>query len=660
MKQTPTADELEQKIRELEQKVHELENTGNQYRYLVDSTSDSLYLVDEMCRYLFMNNNHLQRLKLTRWNIVGHSYNDFHSAQQSKEFAEKIKEVFSTGQSILDEHLSIRENDYFLRTFSPVRESGEESKIIAVAVVSKNITRRRLAEEALQKSEEKYRLLIENSNETIFIIREGRIKFANSRLGQLTGYNTEELTDTMFIDLVLPEDQDMVDERQKSALRRENFTGRYSFRIVNKASSTIWVEASSVGIIWENEPVTLNFMHDVTKQKKTEVRLFQAQKMESIGTLAGGIAHDFNNLLMGIQGHASLALLQMDRQMPGYEHLKTIETLVISGSDLTKQLLGFARGGKYEVKAVDLNALIYKTSETIGRTKKEIKIHRNLTPDLWLADIDQGQIEQVLLNLYVNAWQAMPGGGELYLATSNVILEENRHKPSDGKNGHYVKISVTDTGVGMDEKTKERIFEPFFTTKEMGRGTGLGLASVYGIIKNHNGFINVYSEKGQGTTFNIYLPISTQKEIKDQIKQQDVKIVKGTETILIVDDEAMIISVSRELLKSLEYTVLTAQDGPAAIAIYKESKDHIDLVILDMVMPEMSGGEVFDQLKKINPDVKVLLSSGYSLNGQASKIINRGCVGFIQKPFTISDISSQLRKIFDAIPAINQSSRTVL
>jgi len=372
MKQTPTADELEQRIRELEQKLHELENTGNQYRYLVDSTSDSLYLVDEMCRYLFMNNNHLQRLKLTKENIVGHPYNDFHSAQQSKEFAKKIKEVFSTGQSILDEHLSIHKNDYFLRTFSPVRESEEENKIIAVAVVSKDITGRRLAEEALQKSEEKYRLLIENSNEAIFIIREGRIKFANSRLQQLTGYNTEELTDILFINLVLSEDQDMVYERQKNALRRENFTGHYSFRLINKVSSAIWVEASSVGIIWENEPATLNFMHDVTKQKKTEARLFQAQKMESIGTLAGGIAHDFNNLLMGIQRHASLALLQMDQQMPSYEHLKTIETLVMSGADLTKQLLGFARGGKYEVKAVDLNALIYKTSETIGRTKKEM------------------------------------------------------------------------------------------------------------------------------------------------------------------------------------------------------------------------------------------------------------------------------------------------
>jgi signal transduction histidine kinase/ActR/RegA family two-component response regulator len=441
----------------------------------------------------------------------------------------------------------------------------------------------------------------------------------------------------------------MVLELQESCLQGENPSINYSFRITNKQGMTLWVETNSVGINWDNEPAILNSMRNITKQKRTEARLFQAQKMESIGTLAGGIAHDFNNLLMGIQGHASLALLHMDPQNANFEHLKTIETLVTSGADLTKQLLGFARGGKYEVKTVDLNLLIQKTSETIGRTKKEIKIHRNFQNDLWPVDVDHGQIEQVLLNLYVNAWQAMPGGGNLYLETKNVFVEESHFKPYVTMNGHYVKISVTDTGVGMDEKTKERIFEPFFTTKEMGRGTGLGLASVYGIIKNHNGFINVYSEKGQGTTFNIYLPASPKKDTHDKDKDVDGDnvISKGTETILLVDDEAMILTVGSEILKTLGYTILTAQDGSSAIDLYKNSKENIDLVILDMVMPEMSGGEIFDELKKINPLVKVLLSSGYSLNGQASRIIKRGCVGFIQKPFTIRDIASQLREIID-------------
>lgn len=641
-------DNLERKIQELELKLQQLENTESQYRYLVDSTSDSLYLVDEKCRYLFMNHNHQLRLNLPSEEIIGRFFSDFHSPPQSKEFTRDVKEVFATGESIQDEHISTHTNSYFLRTLSPVRDSGEKKKIIAVAVVSKDITERRRAEEALKKSEEKYRLLIENSNEAIFIIQNDRIKFANSRVSQLLGNKIDELTDILFINLVIAEDRDMVHERQKSCLSGNNSTSNYSFRIISKDGSTYWVETNSVNISWDNEPAILNFMRDITRQKKTEARLFQAQKMESIGTLAGGIAHDFNNLLMGIQGHASLALLHMDTENPNHEHIKTIESLVMSGADLTKQLLGFARGGKYEVKAADLNTLIYKTSETIGRTKKEIKIQRNLANDLWLADIDQGQIEQVLLNLYVNAWQAMPGGGELYLSTANVVMDENRFKPYGGRNGHYVKISVTDTGVGMDEKTKERIFEPFFTTKEMGRGTGLGLASVYGIIKNHNGFINVYSEKGQGTTFNIYLPVSARKEITQQKENQSAEIVGGTETILIVDDEAMIINIGREILKTLGYTILTAQSGPAALDIYRQSEIKIDLIILDMVMPEMGGGDVFDKLKKIDPDVKVLLSSGYSLNGHASKIIDRGCVGFIQKPFTIREIASQLRKILDA------------
>jgi nitrogen-specific signal transduction histidine kinase/ActR/RegA family two-component response regulator len=391
-------------------------------------------------------------------------------------------------------------------------------------------------------------------------------------------------------------------------------------------------------------------MRDITKQKKTETRLLQAQKMESIGTLAGGIAHDFNNLLMGIQGHTSLSLLKLNKNDVHYEHLhehiKTIETLVSSGANLTKQLLGFARGGKYEVKRADLNTLIEKTSKTIGRTKKEISIHRNLEKDLWPTDVDEGQIEQVLLNLFVNAWQAMPNGGDLYIETKNILLDEDRFKVYSKRKGRYVKISVTDTGIGMDEKTKERIFEPFFTTKEMGHGTGLGLASVYGIIKNHNGFINVYSEKGKGATFNIYLPASSAGDEKDEYRASDVADdILCTETILLVDDEDMVLNVAGDMLKTMGYTVMTASDGSTAVNTYSDHHQRIDLVMLDMVMPDMSGGDVFDEIKRINPQAKVLLSSGYSLNGQASRIMERGCDGFIQKPFTLDEISTRLRQI---------------
>jgi two-component system cell cycle sensor histidine kinase/response regulator CckA len=249
------------------------------------------------------------------------------------------------------------------------------------------------------------------------------------------------------------------------------------------------------------------------------------------------------------------------------------------------------------------------------------------------------------LNLYVNAWQAMPGGGDLYLESENIILHEGYTKSFFVAPGKYVKISVTDTGIGMDEKTRERIFEPFFTTKEMGRGTGLGLATVYGIIKGHNGYINVYSEKDKGTTFTIYLPASA-KAVAPEIKAPE-KLLTGHETILFVDDEDVIIAVNRDILESLGYRVRSAKSGHEAIEIYKADSNKIDLVILDMVMPEMGGGETFDGLKEINPDVKVILSSGYTLNGQAIKIMERGCHAFIQKPFTILSISQKVRDVLD-------------
>jgi two-component system, cell cycle sensor histidine kinase and response regulator CckA len=652
MESKPTYEELEQKIAELTERVREQIGIENQYRNLVDSTSDSLYLVDVDGRYLFMNNNHAQRLNISKAKIAGLSYKDFHSPEQIIQFEAKVKTVYETGISIHDEHQSFRDDKYFLRTFSPVRDSVDPKNIIAISVISKDITKRRKIEEALLKSEEKYRQLIEYSSEAIFIITDGKITYANHRTEKMLGYPMDDLRLISFINLIISEDREMFFERQKAVLQGDISTVNNSFRIMNKEGLTIWVAVNSVSILWENVPATLNFMRDITKQKKTETRLLQAQKMESIGTLAGGIAHDFNNLLMGIQGHTSLALLKLSKNDPNYDHVKTIETLVMSGANLTKQLLGFARGGKYEVKRADLNDLIDKTSQTIGRTKKEIKIHRHLEDNLWPTDIDQGQIEQVLLNLFVNAWQAMPGGGDLYIETKNTLLDENRFKAYSGKGGRYVKISVTDTGIGMDEKTRERIFEPFFTTKEMGRGTGLGLASVYGIIKNHNGFINVYSEKGQGSTFNIYFPASVKKDEKDKSPESDLPVDMSpcTETILLVDDEAMILDVAGKMIHTLGYTVITAQDGHTAVDLYKQQQEGIDLVILDMVMPDMSGGEVFDEIKKMNPTAKVLLSSGYSLNGQASRIIERGCDGFIQKPFTISDISKQLRKILGQRP----------
>jgi two-component system, cell cycle sensor histidine kinase and response regulator CckA len=403
--------------------------------------------------------------------------------------------------------------------------------------------------------------------------------------------------------------------------------------------------------VFDNDHVVSEMVvisRDITEIKRLEDQLSQAQKMEAIGTLAGGIAHDFNNLLMGIQGRTSLMKADIDALHPWVEHLNGIEDCVRNATDLTRQLLGFARGGKYEVKPVNLNELIYQHNRMFGRTKREVAIHSKLGEGLWTAEVDAGQIKQVLLNLYVNAWQAMPGGGDLYIQTENVEIGSDYLQPFEIKPGRYVKTSVTDTGVGMDQATCKRIFEPFFTTKHMGRGTGLGLASVYGIIKNHGGFINVYSEQGKGTTFSFYLPASDRDALHESERVEE--IVPGRGKILLVDDEELVLQVGQKMLETLGYEVLVAAGGQEAVRIFDEHHREIDAVILDMVMPGLGGGETFDQLKQIRGDVRVILSSGYSLNGTATEIMNRGCRGFIQKPFTLNQLSQTLEDVLQGTP----------
>ncbi|RLB36587.1 MAG: hypothetical protein DRH12_15575 [Deltaproteobacteria bacterium] len=377
------------------------------------------------------------------------------------------------------------------------------------------------------------------------------------------------------------------------------------------------------------------------RRAELESKLQEAQKMKALGTLAGGIAHDFNNILMGIQGNTSLMLLDLDPSHSHYEKLKNTEQYVLRGSELTRQLLGFARGGKYEVKPTALNELIQKSAEMFGRTKKEISINYSFQDNLWTVNVDQGQIEQVLLNLFVNAWQAMPGGGHLYISTQNVEITD---PPSDEISpGKYVKTSVRDTGIGMDQKTMKRIFDPFFTTKEMGRGTGLGLASAYGIIRNHDGFFEVESKVGEGSTFSFCLPASN-CAVANQDRGEEKRLFRGNETILVVDDEAAVLDVACGMLEKLGYDVLPANSGQEAIRLYGEAKDRVDLVLLDVIMPGMSGRETFENLRKIDPGVKVLLCSGYSVAGEASKIIAMACSGFVQKPYDIYKLSQKIRE----------------
>ncbi|MFH1148284.1 MAG: PAS domain S-box protein [Pseudomonadota bacterium] len=399
----------------------------------------------------------------------------------------------------------------------------------------------------------------------------------------------------------------------------------------------------------DREGKTVGFTHtlkDITKSKQLELSFHQAMRMESIATLAGGIAHDFNNLLMGIQGYTSLMMNSLPPTHNHYDMLKRIEASVTSGAELTKQLLGFARKGKYDVKPVSLNEIIRKSLAIFGRARKEIIIGEKYREDLWAIEGDQGQIEQVLLNLYVNAWQAMPAGGELHLETDNLVVTEDVISPLNLDSGKYVRVSVADTGIGMDEKTQQRIFDPFFTTKEMGRGTGLGLASAYGIIKNHGGIITVKSRVGYGTVFTIYLPASD-KEITPDIPPGKAEMEKGSETILLIDDQQIVLEVGKELLDALGYNAILARSGHEAVEVYKQRINEIDLVIIDMIMPGMDGGETYDVLKRLNPGIKTILSTGYSIDGDAAEIMKQGVNAFIQKPFSMKDLANKIREVLD-------------
>jgi two-component system, cell cycle sensor histidine kinase and response regulator CckA len=515
------------------------------------------------------------------------------------------------------------------------------------------MNKRRAADDALRASEEKYRTILESIEEGYFETDlEGNFTFFSDPFCKILGWSRNELMGTNTSKYTTPETRQKMDQisaRIKKTGVPENVA---DYVITRPDGNRVTLELSFALMKDQGErPIGFRgVLRDVSERLKSEEekrrlenQLQQAQKMESIGTLAGGIAHDFNNILMGIQGNASLMLLKIDASHPSFEKIKNVEKYVQNGTELTKQLLGFARRGKYQVKASDINEIIDKSATMFGRTKKEIRIRMDLARDIWTVEVDRGQIEQALLNLYVNAWQAMPEGGDLYLQTENVLLDGSQLRPYKVEAGKYVKITVADTGVGIDNKTKDRIFEPFFTTKEMGRGTGLGLASVYGIVKNHGGYINVFSERERGTTFSIYLPASEKKVVAD--KEIAVSFEKGSGTVLLIDDEQMIIDVGRELLSNLGYEVMLAMSGPEALEEYKKNQAKIDLVIMDMIMPGMGGGETFDRLKEINPDVKVLLSSGYSIDGQATKIMQRGCAGFIQKPFNMNQLGEKIQAI---------------
>jgi len=528
-----------------------------------------------------------------------------------------------------------------------------ENELRGVVAIYTDISVLKEAEHALRESEERFRAVYQTIPDPVAVIRmsDSRCVDINEAFSKLSGYPPREIIGTTAVEVGL-----WANPQQRRAmladLSTQGFINNLEAEFKTRDDRIIVGLVSAKVLFLQDEPHALIITRDISQikaaeqeRKQLEGQLRQAQKMEAIGTLAGGIAHDFNNLLMGIQGRNSLMMAELSADHPHREHLGEIQSYVRSAADLTRQLLGFARGGKYELRPVNLNELVDVTARMFARTHKEIRVRTDLAPDLGVVEVDPGQIEQVLLNLLVNAWQAMPGGGDLYIRSANAAISSDQPHAAELKPGEYVQVAVKDTGSGMDAATQERIFEPFFTTRGMGRGTGLGLASAFGILRNHGGHIAVHSEKGRGTTFTLYLPVSD-KPLQPSAAAT-TELHPGGETILLVDDESMILDVGQKLLEKLGYQVKTARSGKEAVEIYRQCQNTIDLVILDMVMPTMGGGRTFDALKAVDPRIRVLLSSGYSLDGQAADILQRGCRGFLQKPFALGTLSQKLREVLD-------------
>ena len=630
---------------------HELiKKSETKFRTFFNSTNDAIYIHDLEGNLLEINQKAIDYTGYSREELLRMKLTDIDAPASSRLAPSRIDELKRRRVLIFEATHKIKTGELVPVEISSRRIQFDQQD--AILSIVRDLTERKKAEEALRESHQRFLAVLDGIEATIYVadMETHEILFMNKHMIESFG-------------------QDMIGRTCWDAFRCESGPCPHctNDRLVDEKGAPegviVWQGKNPVTNKWymnhdraikwiDGRTVRIQIATDITELKKLEEerkrfeeKLTQAQKMEALGTLAGGIAHDFNNLLMGIQGHVSLMTTAMDAPNPYSEHLEAIEVFIKSAADLTENLLGLSRGGKYDVKPVDINRLSAESAAMFGRTRKELRILTELCQPAAVVEADRRQIEQVLWNLFVNAWQAMPTGGEIYLRTASVNLNESFCKPYAVHPGQYALISVKDTGMGMDEATCKRIFEPFFTTKEKERGTGLGLASAYGIVQNHNGILTVDSKVGHGTTFDIFLPLSDKEACYEL--PADKSIVRGDETILLVDDEDMILNVGKAMLERLGYQCIIAKGGGQAIQLFGKKGTKIDLVILDLIMPGMDGETTFDQIRNLQKNLPVILSSGYSINDQAAAILKRGCNGFIQKPFNLSALSQIIRKVID-------------
>ncbi|MBN1574650.1 MAG: PAS domain S-box protein [Deltaproteobacteria bacterium] len=624
-----------------------LVESEEKYRILVEQANDGIIIVQEK-KIKYVNRRVCEIGGYDANEIIDTDFFDFvhpdEADKVSANYRNRIsgKYVPSTYESAA-KHKNGRRVDVEFNA-SMIMYRGEP----AILIIIRDITERKAAEEALKESEERYRNLFQSSRDTIYLSTiGGRFEDINQAGEKLFGYARDELLNMDLKDIY--KDPDYRKEIQE-ALNREGFLTDYEITFRKKDGT--FIETLVTSSVRRDETGEIigyqGIIKDMTEKKSLEAQLVQTQKMEALGTLAGGMAHNFNNILVGIMGYSEYLLIKKDEDDPDYKALKTIYDGTLRASDLTKQLLNIARGEEYKFTNLNLNDVVERILPLIsGIFEKSITIETCLEEDLLTIKGDRGHLEQCLLNLCINSKDAMPMGGRLIIETRSKLLDEDFVRMHIGaKKGDYVVLTVTDTGIGMTKDVKERIFEPFFSTKEHKGGTGMGLSTIYGIMQKHSGIITVYSEVGEGSSFKLYFP-AIPEAAKAADSEMDIGKAAGDETLLIIDDEAIVVDMWSDFLKDTGYKVITATNGEEGIGLFTEMRDEIDLVILDYVLPGMSGMETFRKLKEIDPDVKVLISSGYTENGKAKDILMEGGDGFIQKPARLNDLNGKIREILD-------------
>ncbi len=621
------------------------------FRAAFDSAGTGMALLSLSGEYQQVNQALLATLGYRENELIGKNWQEFTHPEDIEKSSESLRRLFSGEMCVPFEKRYFNkygETVWVLYCGALIYDS--EHQPVNIISQFQDISQRKEAEAKLIEQTAQYRKFFEDDLAGVFVCNStGKLVNYNLAFQEMFGLEGSMIPKNIAFSEFFPNDSDW--HKFFNSLLLKTKLEYYELHLINAAGTPLDVIINAIGRFNRSGKLReiQGYIMDVSRQKNLELQLLQAQKLESVGTMAGGVAHDFNNLLMGIMGNVSLLLLEKDSSHPDYSRLKNIEEYAWSGSSLTRQLLGFAKGGKYEVKTCDINELIRANADLFSQTHKEIEIIVELNAELTSVDIDKSQIDQVMYNLYVNAWQAMTDGGVIHVRTKDTRLSEEFVEPYEMPAGEYVGIEVEDNGSGMDAETLRRIFDPFFTTKEISRGTGLGLASSYGIIQNHSGIIMAESEPESGSCFYIYLPVSqhTPEPVAESVTNED--IIPGKEKILLVDDEDMIIKVGSQMLEALGYEVIGAESGSKALAIFKDAHAEIDLVILDMVMPTLGGGDTFDGLKEIEPDVNVILSSGYSLDAKAQSILERGCRAFMQKPFDLQTLSEKVHHALEPI-----------